>query len=87
MNNDSQHSATASYPLDTRRREAIAALSEHTASVFVLGRSNLGPWSFRVYWQFLKQHGLGGYPFPMIRGGKGDADEAWISPCDSEPAA
>ena len=81
-----QNQATIS-PVDSRRREAIAALSEHTASVYLLGKSNLGTWSFRVYWHFLKQHGLGGYPFPVIRGGKNDQSEVWLAPCDTEPVA
>jgi len=38
-----------SFPLEERRREAIAALSEHTTSVFVRGYSTLGLWPFRVY--------------------------------------
>lgn len=75
------------FPLEARRREAISALSEHTASVYVLGYSSLGPCSYRVYWQFLKQHGLGGYPYPVIRGGRAEDVEPWLGPCDSEPAA
>lgn len=75
------------FPIDARRREAISALSEHTASVYVLGYSTLGPYSYRLYWQFLKQHGLGHYPFPVIRGGKNGDTEHWLGPSDSEPAA
>ena len=78
---------TINFPIDARRREAISALSEHTASVYVLGYSTLGPCSYRLYWQFLKQHGLGHYPFPVIRGGKTEDVEAWLGPSDSEPAA
>ena len=75
------------FPVEERRREAIAALSEHTASVYLRGYSTLGPWSFRVYWHFLKQYGLGRYPYPVIRGDRNRAVEAWHGPCDSEPVA
>ena len=75
------------FPIEERRREAIAALSEHTASVYLRGYSTLGPWSFQVYWKFLKQYGLGHYPYPMIHGDKATPEDAWFGPCDSEPAA
>ena len=74
-----------SFPLEERRREAIAALSEHTTSVFLRGYSTLGPWSFRVYWKFLKQYGLGHYPFPTIQGDKEKYADSWQGPCDTEP--
>lgn len=75
------------FPLEERRREAIAALSEHTTSVFLRGYSTLGPWSFRIYWNFLKQYGVGRYPFPMIRGDKDKPADVWEGPSDSEPAS
>jgi hypothetical protein len=74
------------FPLEERRREAIAGLSEHTASIFLRGYSTLGPWSFRIYWKFLKQYGVGRYPYPTIRGGKNNIPDTWAGPSDSEPA-
>ena len=75
------------FPIEERRREAIAALSEHTTSVYLRGFSTLGPWSFQVYWKFLKQYGLGHSPFPIISGEKKEPAESWLGPCDTEPAA
>ena len=75
------------FPIEERRREAIAALSEHTTSVYLRGVSTLGSSSFQVYWKFLKQYGLGHYPYPIICGKKETQTEAWLGPCDSEPAA
>ena len=82
--------ALESFPIEERRREAIAALSEHTTSVYLRGFSTLEPGSFQVYWKFLKQYGLGHYPFPIISGNKETKEtqaESWLGPCDSEPAA
>ena len=76
-----------SFPIEERRREAIAALSEHTTSVYLRGFSTLGPWSFQVYWKFLKQYGLGHYPYPTIRGDKDSPEDTWLGPSDSNPAA